>query len=216
MKRKILQNLIQREKADNNNTYNFQMPPQFHPHPRKKTEKRIWALFLDYLHNTLWWVDTHLNPWLFCICRLQKACFQRRAGYQEETIKGKEWAFKLGPFDCVTDWFQVRQLWEVQPEENCPSVHCLWEAGRLHGWHGAPEFQNYSRLVGFLRDERWASKILLWLIAATLKAKPRQKRGIQSVWLFQKKKSMLNSWIAPQSADNNCQHNVQNMPLIHS
>lgn len=180
---------------------------------QKKTES-LWALFLDYLHNTLWWVDTHLNPWLFCICRLQKACFQRRAGYQEETIKGKEWAFKLGPFDCVTDWFQVRQLWEVQPEENCPSVQCLWEAGRLHGWHGAPEFQYNSRLVGFLRDERWASKILLWLIAATLKAKPRQKRGIQSVWLFQKSK--LNSWIAPQSADNNCQHNVQNMSLIHS
>lgn len=82
----------------------------------------------------------------------------------------------LGHFDCVTDWFQVRQLWEVQPEENCPSVQRLCEAGRLHGWHGAPEFQYYSRLVGFLRDERWASKILLWLIAATLKAKPGQKK----------------------------------------
>lgn len=129
-------------------------------------------------------MDTHLNPWLFCICRSQKACFQCRAGYQEETIKGKEWAFKLGPFDCVTDWFQVRQLWELQPEENCPSVQCLREAGRLHGWHGAPEFQYYSRLVGFLRDECWASKILLWLIAATLKAKLRQKKGgTQSVWL---------------------------------
>ena len=160
-------------------------------------------------------MDTHLNPWLFCICRLQKACFQRRAGYQEETIKGKEWAFKLGPFDCVTDWFQVRQLWEVQPEENCPSVQRLCEAGRLHGWHGAPEFQYYSRLVGFLRDECWASKILLWLIAATLKAKPGQKKkkkknGVHGV------SGSLNSRIAPQSADNNCRHNVQNMPLIHS
>lgn len=164
---------------DDNYTWNCQTPAQFHPHPGKKRQKNtegIWALFLHYLHNTLWWVDTHLNPWLFCICRLQKACFQRRAGYQEETIKGKEWAFKLGPFDCVTDWFQVRQLWEVQPEENCPSVQRLCEAGRLHGWHGAPEFQYYSRLVGFLSDERWASKILLWLIAATLKAKPGQKK----------------------------------------
>lgn len=151
----------------------------FSPSSQKKKRRSlesIWALFHDYLHNALWWVDTHLNPWLFCICRLQKACFQCRAGYQEETIKGKEWAFKLGPFDCVTDWFQVRQLWELQPEENCPSVQCLREAGRLHGWHGAPEFQYYSRLVGFLRDECWASKILLWLIAATLKAKLRQKK----------------------------------------
>lgn len=41
---------------------------------------------------------------------------------KKKTIKGKEQAFKLGPFDCVTDWFQVRQLWEPQPEENCPSV----------------------------------------------------------------------------------------------
>lgn len=122
-------------------------------------------------------MDTHLNPWLLCICRLQKPCFQCRAGYQEETIKAKEWAFKLGLFDCVTDWFQVRQLWKLQPEENCPSVQCLWEAGRLHGWHGVPEFQYYSNLVGFLRDELWASKILLWLIAATLKAKPRPKEG---------------------------------------
>lgn len=163
---------------------------------KRRSPESIWALFHDYLHNALWWVDTHLNPWLFCICRLQKACFQCRAGYQEETIKGKEWAFKLGPFDCVTDWFQVRQLWELQPEENCPSVQCLREAGRLHGWHGAPEFQYYSRLVGFLRDECWASKILLWLIAATLKAKLRQKKkGVHRV------SGLLNSC--------NCQHNVQ-------
>lgn len=143
----------------------------------QKTKQSIWALFLNYLHNALWWVNTCLNPRLFCICRLQRACSQHRAGYQEETIKGKEWAFKSGPFDCVTDWFQVRQLWEVQPEENCSSTQCLSEAGRLNGWHGAPEFQYCSRLVGFRRDECRASKILLWLIAVTLKAKLRQKRG---------------------------------------
>ncbi|CAM4521478.1 unnamed protein product [Leuciscus chuanchicus] len=51
---------------------------------------------------------------------LQRVYFQRHADYQEETIKGREQAFKLGHFDCVTDWFQVRQLWEAQPEENCP------------------------------------------------------------------------------------------------
>ncbi|KAK0133635.1 hypothetical protein N1851_030866 [Merluccius polli] len=37
----------------------------------------------------------------------ERDCFQRRAGYQEEAIKGKEWAFKPGPFDCINDWFQV-------------------------------------------------------------------------------------------------------------
>lgn len=145
---------------------------------------------------------THLNLWLFCICRLQKACFQCRAHYQEETIKGKDRAFKLGPFDCVTDWFQVRQLWEPQPEENCPSVQRSWEAGRLHGWHGAPEFQYYSRLVGFLWDLHWASRILLWLIAATLKAKSGQRRRGCGV------SGLLNSY--------NYQHNVRNMPFIPS
>lgn len=145
---------------------------------------------------------THLNPQLFCICRLQKACFQCRAGYQEETIKGKERAFKLGPFDCVTDWFQVRQLWEPQPEENCPSVQRSWEAGRLHGWHGAPEFQYYSRLVGFLWDLCWASRILLWLIAATLKAKSGQRRRGRRV------SGLLNSC--------NYQHDVRDLPLIPS
>lgn len=119
-------------------------PVSTSPHPRQEKGKNnpecIWALFHDYLHNTLWWVDTHLNPRLFCICRLQKPCFQCRAGYQEETIKAKEWAFKLGPFDCVTDWFQVRQLWKLQPEENCPSVQCLRgrEASRLAWCAGIP------------------------------------------------------------------------------
>lgn len=122
--------------------------------------------------------------------------------YQEETIKGKERAFKLGPFDCVTDWFQVRQLWEPQPEENCPSVQCSWEAGRLHGWHGAPEFQYYSRLVGFLWDLHWASRILLWLIAATLKAKSGQRRRGRRV------SGLLNSY--------NYLHNVRDMPFIPS
>lgn len=179
--------------------------------PGKKTiwdnPECIWALFDDDLHNTLWSGGgvgglTHLNPLLFCICRLQKACFQCRAHYQEETIKGKERAFKLGPFDCVTDCFQVRQLWEPQPEENCPSVQRSWEAGRLHGWHGAPEFQYYSRLVGFLWDLHWASRILLWLIAATLKAKSGQRRRGRRV------SGLLNSY--------NYQHNVRDMPFIPS
>lgn len=138
----------------------------------------------------------------FSICRLRKACFQCRARYQEETIKGKEQAFKLGPFDCVTDWFQVRQLWEPQPEENCPSVQRSWEAGRLHGWHGSPEFQYYSRLVGFLWDLHWASRILLWLIAATLKAKSGQRRRGHRV------SGLLNSY--------NYQHNARDMPSIPS
>lgn len=72
----------------------------------------------------------------------------------------------------------MRQLWEVQPEENCLSTQRSWEARRFHGWHGAPEFQYYSRLVGFRRDKCWASKILLWLIAATLKAKLWQKKRV--------------------------------------
>lgn len=193
------------------------------PNFQQKKQKSIWALFLDYLHNTLWWVDTRPNPWLLLYLQITKGLFPApcRLPRRDETIKGKEWAFKSGPFDCVTDWFQVRQLWEVQLEENCPSVQRLWEAGRLHGWHGAPEFQYYSRLVGFLRDERWASKILLWLIAVTLKAKPRPQKkkkkkdsSVQRVWLFEK--SRLNSWIAPQSADNNCQYNVRSVPLMHS
>lgn len=55
------------------------------------------------------------------------------------------------------------------------------EASRLAWCSGIPIL--YSRLVGFLRDECWASIILLWLIAATLKAKTRLKKmAIQSVW----------------------------------
>lgn len=147
-------------------------------------------------------------------CGLQSACFPQRAGYQEERIKGKEWAFESGPYDCVTDWFQVRQLWEVQPEENYLSMQHSWEARRFHGWHGAPEFQYHSRLVGFWRDKCRASKILLWLIAATLKAKLWQKKteGLQSVWMFLQ--STGNILKAPQPTDSNCQSS--NIPLIHS
>lgn len=185
---------------------------RFHLHPQEKKQSEtiqnvselclMMICIIRFEVGVGWGGFTHLNPLLFCICRLQKACFQCHAHYQEETIKGKERAFKLGPFDCVTDCFQVRQLWEPQPEENCPSVQRSWEAGRLHGWHGAPEFQYYSRLVGFLWDLHWASRILLWLIAATLKAKSGQRRRGRRV------SGLLNSY--------NYQHNVRDMPFIPS
>ena len=59
-------------------------------------------------------------------------------------------------------------------------VHAaLVRSGRLHGWHSAPEFQYGSRLVGFLKDERRALEILLWLIAVTLKAGRRRKGCVE-------------------------------------
>lgn len=137
-------------------------PARFHLHPQGKKKQsetiqnvsELCLMMICLIRSEGWGGScSSQSPFFFfCICRLQKACFQCRACYQEETIKGKERAFKLGPFDCVTDCFQVRQLWEPQPGENCPSVQHSWEAGRLHGWHGAPEFQYYSRLLGFLWD----------------------------------------------------------------
>lgn len=76
-----------------------------------------------------------------------------------------------GPFDCVTDWFQVRQLSELQPEENCSSAEPSAISGA--GFTVGVALRNSSAVNvwwDFSRMKRRASEILLWLIAATLKA----------------------------------------------
>lgn len=121
--------------------------------------------------------------------------------------------------------FQVRTLrlyYRLVPGEaalvssargKLPSMECRRDAGRLHGWHGTPEFQNYSRSAGFRRDEHRTSKILLWLIAVTLKAKP--EKGVHRVSVYFKR-LCWNSWIVRSCTDFNCRHNGQIIPFIPS
>lgn len=57
----------------------------------------LWALFPGHLHNTCWWLDMLPNPGpSFYLQITEGDCFheRRRAGYQEEPIKGKERGFQ--------------------------------------------------------------------------------------------------------------------------
>lgn len=75
----------------------------------------------------------HVDGWIcfptlgsFSICRLQKETVSSATQASERRLsKGRNGAFKPGPFDCINDWFQVRQLWVVLPQENCPSLQHL-------------------------------------------------------------------------------------------
>lgn len=59
-------------------------------------EKRsIWALFLSYLHNALWWVNACLNPRLFCICRLQKGLFPALCRLPKRDYQREETGFQV-------------------------------------------------------------------------------------------------------------------------
>lgn len=130
----------------------------------KKTKTQsVWAMLWSHLHNSLWWLDIRPPSLLTFVAEDYKGtiCSAVQTTRRRLSKEGSE-AFKSGHFDCVTDWFQVRQLWEAQPEENCPPWSAGREGARLHGWDGIPEFLNYSRLEGIWRAEGRASEILLW------------------------------------------------------
>lgn len=148
-KRKIIQSVIQK-KEWMTTILEISKPSSITPSSKKKKTEEIQRVSeLCFMNICI----IHFDRWIlisfprsFVSADYKRPVSIAMQATQEETIKGKRWAFKLGPFDCVTDWFQVRQLWEHQPEENCPSAQYLREAGRLHGWHGSPEFQYYTHV----------------------------------------------------------------------
>lgn len=60
------------------------------------------------------WVS--ILSWIFsrhgCLSYQRKEKREKNKCGEKWTIKGRNWAFMWGHFDCVTDWFQVKQFWK--------------------------------------------------------------------------------------------------------
>lgn len=55
---------------------------------------------------------------------------------EKRTIKRRNWAFMLGHFDCITDWFQVRQPWkrgEIQGKRETLNYGWHWQDLSIKG-----------------------------------------------------------------------------------
>lgn len=187
-------------------------PARFHLHPqgKKKTiwnnPECIWALFDDDLPNTVWGMGGQLlisipvffflylqiTKGLFPVpCMLPRRDYQREGtGFQVRTLR---LCYRLFPGEAALGTSAGGKL------PLCATLVRGREASRLAWRSGIPILLTFA---GISVGSDWAPRILLWLIAATLKAKSGQRRRGRRV------SGLLNSYYY--------QHNVWDMPFIPS